>query len=160
MHRRALLITATALTITPSAVIAAAHADPGAATPTPSPTPALQLVAHPTGGGQIDNAPKGISPGDQFYEHGTITAVSGRHLGSFTLTTELIAGSANHGTEQSTVTVALPDGQIVTTGGHRTVDRFTMAVVGGTGRYTGARGTVSITPGPHDSEHATIHLQD
>lgn len=156
MQRRALLITALALT--PTGVIAAAHAaEPGSPTSTPAQT--LQLLARPTGGGQIDNAPKGISPGDQFFGHGVISGSSGRRLGSFTLTTELIAGRASRGTEQSTMIISLPTGQLVITGGHRTADRFSMAVVGGTGRYAGARGTISITPGPHDSEHATIHLQ-
>lgn len=34
-----------------------------------------------------------------------------------------------------------------------------MAVVGGTGHYAGARGTVTIAPGQHDSEYATVRLQ-
>ncbi len=158
MSRRALLAAAAAA-LAPAGAIAVAHAD--GSNPHPRAARAvrtLELVARATGGGAVDNKPQGISPGDQFFEHGRITDPAGRRLGSFTLTTELVAGTASHGSEQSTVIVFLHGGQLVTTGGHATVARFSMAVVGGTGRYAGARGTVHIVPGPHGSERATVRL--
>lgn len=158
MPRRALLIAA-AVAITPTGAIAATRAADGSSSAQTPASQTLSLVAKPTSGGQVDNRPKGTSPGDEFYEHGTITDRAGHHLGTFALTTQLVAGTANHGTEQSTVDVFLRDGQLVTTGGHATVARFSMAVVGGTGRYSGARGTVNIAPGPHNSEHANVQLQ-
>ncbi|MDQ6777342.1 MAG: hypothetical protein M3071_14245 [Actinomycetota bacterium] len=155
MPRRALLVAA-ALALTPAGVLAAARADAGPSTRAPR---VLRLVAQPTGDGQVDNPPSGISVGDEFFEHGVITGRAGRRLGHYALTTQLVAGNASHGTEQSTVTVFLRGGQLVTAGGHATVDRFSMAVAGGTGRYAGARGTVAIAPGPHHTEHATVRLE-
>lgn len=134
-HRLSLLAAAVALM--PAGAIAVAQADSGQHAGT---TRTLSFIAQPTGGGQVDNPPKGLSPGDEFFEHGTIANTGGHRMGSYTLTTHLIAGTANHGTEQSTVIVFLARGQLVTTGGHATVERFSMAVVGGTGPYARARG--------------------
>lgn len=156
MNRR-LPALAAALAVTPAGVVAIADA---AGSPSAAATgQTLKLVARPTGGGQIDNRPKGPSAGDQFFESGTLSDPAQHRLGRFTLTAELVAGGARHGSEQSTVVAFLPGGQIVMTGGHATTDRFIAPVVGGTGRYAGARGTATIAAGAHGRENVTVELE-
>jgi hypothetical protein len=75
------------------------------------------------------------------------------------MVTELVSGNARRGGEQTSFTLYLAGGEVVVTGGHSTSARFTLPVVGGTGRYAGARGTMAIAPGPSESEHLTITLQ-
>lgn len=130
MPRRIPLLAAAAA-LTPAGVIAVAHAegDGGRGSHSAQAPRTLRVVAQPTGGGQVDNAPSGTSVGDEFFEHGSIADRAGHRLGRFTLTTQLVAGNASHGTEHSTVIVFLRGGQLVTSGGHATVERFSMAVV-------------------------------
>lgn len=152
MSPRLFLLTVAAA-LTTAWLITSAEADGPPAAQT------LQLVARSTGGGEVDNAPKGVSVGDEFFEHGTVADTSGRPVGRFTLTTQLVAGTAEHGTEHSTTVLSTPHGEIVTLGAHATVSRFATAVVGGTGRYAGARGTITVAPGPRRTERVTIELE-
>lgn len=148
------------LTIAALAVAAVAAGGVATASGAGSPSHAPRsrtFTAHPTGGGQIDNAPHGVSVGDEFYESGVLRA-AGHRLGRYALTAQLVGGTPAHGLEQTTLTAFLPHGQVVATGGHRTVDRFTLPVVGGTGTYAGAAGTLSIRPGRHGSEVARLAL--
>jgi hypothetical protein len=48
--------------------------------------------------------------------------------------------------------------RIAITGGHATASRFTLPVVGGTGRYAGARGTFAVAPGKGETEQLTVTL--
>jgi hypothetical protein len=118
----------------------------------------LALTAKPTGGTAVDAGRKGVSPGDEFFEHGIIQDAAGHASGRFQMTHQLISGNARRGSEQSTLTLDLPDGQIVVSGGHRTTSRFTMAVLGGTGGYSAANGTLAVEPGRGESERLTIRL--
>lgn len=148
-----LLFLAVAAALGAAWLVASAQADGPPAAQT------LQLVARPTGGGQVDNAPKGVSVGDEFFEHGTVADTSGRPVGRFTLTTQLVSGTGEHGTEHSTTVLTTRNGEIVTLGAHPTVARFATAVVGGTGRYVGARGTMTVAPGARRTERVTIELE-
>lgn len=144
-----------ALTLVAAGLAASGPFDAQAADPAGT---TLTLDARPTGGGGIDNRPKGPSLGDAFFQSVALTDTAGHRVGTADITGELVAGSPSHGREQTTVTIALRDGQLVATGGHPAVDGFTLPVVGGTGAYTAAAGTLRVTPGSHGTEHATIAL--
>jgi hypothetical protein len=115
----------------------------------------LTFTAKPGGGSSLDVGRKGPSIGDEFFEHGKL---SGASSGRFQLVTQLVAGNARRGTEHNAFSLILPGGQIESAGGHGTVARFSMPVVGGTGTYEGARGVLSIAPGKHGSELVTVTL--
>ncbi len=100
----------------------------------------------------IDEAPKmtksrpSESPGDSAVGSGTIRDAQGARIGTvhndFVVTTGRTPGT----TEQVTSTFVLQKGQIATQG---VIDQVgvseTLAVIGGTGAYEGASGTVEIT---------------
>lgn len=126
----------------------------GSATPVAAPT--IQLNAKPAGGGQLDLGHKGVSPGDQFFEHGSLTGGSGP--GAYSLSGELVSGNARHGLEHAMITLYLSGGTIQALGGHGLTSRFTMPVVGGTGTYAGVRGTLAVSPASHGREKLTVTL--
>ena len=148
--------------LTTAAAVLAAAAGGGAALAQQPPSAAtgttLTLAAKPTGGSGLDLGRKGVSIGDQFFEHGTLSDAAGHGAGRFQLVTQLVAGSAKHGTEQNEFTLFLAGGQIAVSGGHATSSRFTMPIIGGTGDYTGARGTLSVEPGAHGTERITVQI--
>jgi hypothetical protein len=121
-------------------------------------TTTLALTATPSGGSGLDLGRKGTSVGDQFFEHGKLADAGGRAAGRFQLVTQLVAGNARHGTEQNSLTLYLANGTIAVVGGHATTDRFTMPVIGGTGGYAGARGTLAIAPGKSGTERIIVTL--
>jgi hypothetical protein len=124
----------------------------GAASPDGS---TIQLTATPQGGSQLDLGRKGVSPGDQFFEHGELR---GARNGNYTLSGQLVSGNARRGREHAMLTIYLADGTIVSEGGHGLNGRFAMPVVGGTGAYAGARGTLAVSPGKKETESITITL--
>jgi hypothetical protein len=74
------------------------------------------------------------------------------------MVTQLVSGNGRHGAEQGSFTLYLADGEIAVTGGHATTSRFTLPVVGGTGRYAGARGTLAVAPGKGETARLTVTL--
>jgi len=70
----------------------------------------------------------------------------------------LLRRIGRHGSEQTTITLRLPGGQIVVTGARATASRFAMPVVGGTGAYAGAGGTLTVAPGSSETERLTVTL--
>ena len=79
--------------------------------------------------------------------------------GTFALTGEFIAGNERRGTEISAISLRLASGTIEATAGHGLTERFTLAVVGGTGSYTGARGTLSIALAKKGAPTLTVVLR-
>lgn len=122
----------------------------------PAGAPTLQMTATPAGFSQIDLGRKGLTPGDQFVEHGKLSRGAS---GTFALTGEFISGNERRGTEISTLSLNLARGTIEATGSHGLVERFTLAVVGGTGEYTGARGTLSVAPAKKGASKLLLALQ-
>jgi hypothetical protein len=106
----------------------------------------VTLRLHPRGGGQVDLGDPGMSLGDEFFEHGTIT---GAARGHYLLDGALIA--MPHGStpprESQHFTLRLGHGSIEAVGQHPAVNRFTVAVVGGTGAWNGATGTLRVAHG-------------
>lgn len=111
------------------------------------------LRFHPRGGGQADIGPQGLSLGDEFFEHGTI---SGAAHGSYSLSGELIRmpGSSTPPWESQHFTLRLGGGTIEATGQHPAVDTFTVAVTGGTGHWRHASGTLRV-----DDGHVTLRVR-
>jgi hypothetical protein len=129
-----------------------------------SPSGTLRLVATGTGGGSVDNAPRGTSLGDGFFESGTVADGSGKTVGKFTVTGQLVGGTVHNGAvqnglEQSETVVYLPGGTLVLDGGYPSQDGFSLPVVGGTGKYVGASGVGTFSPGAHDTQRVTIALR-
>jgi hypothetical protein len=116
----------------------------------------LSFTATPAGGSGLDLGRKGPSVGDQFFENGRLR---GSASGHYQLATQLVAGNARRGTENNTLSLTLPGGQIDAAGMHATVNRFTVPVTGGTGDYAGSRGVLSIAPAQHGRESLTLTLE-
>jgi hypothetical protein len=92
------------------------------------------------------------SPGDTVILHARLLDRHGKRVGVIdaTFVTTATGTDAKHdGSEQLTGTLRLADGQIAVLGTVGAYDRTThVAIIGGTGRYTGARGdvTAQFTP--------------
>ena len=121
--------------------------------------PTIDLSAKPTGGTPVNLGPKAVSPGDEFLEHGVLSDASGKPAGRFQMITQFVNGNAHRGSEQSSFTLYLAGGQLTVIGGHATTSRFTLPVVGGTGSYAGAAGTLTIAPGKRGTESLRIALR-
>lgn len=114
----------------------------------------LSFVAKPRGTTNMIRGKKLPQPGSTVLEYGTL---SGAQRGTYALQ-GILATPLSVGVEISTDTFSLPNGTLVAVGSHRTVDRFTLPIVGGTGAYAGARGTLSVAPGAKATEHLTVTL--
>ena len=145
------LLTVSAIAV--AVAVAGAGLASGQAAPQQS---VLTFIAKPTGGSGLDVGHKGPSIGDEFFENGKL---SGAASGRYQLVTQLVAGNARRGTEDNDLYLMLPGGDIESSGVHGTVDRFHMPVTGGTGSYEGARGVLTVAPGPRGSaEKITVTL--
>jgi len=134
-------IVTTAITATALTAIAVATPNLADASGAGTRHSTLTLRLHPHGGGQLDLGAKGLSLGDEFFEHGTVT---GDAQGHYLLSGSLIA--MPHGStppqESQHFTLRLGHGTIEAVGQHGAANRFTVAVVGGTGAWRGATGTL------------------
>lgn len=146
---RPIITTAITATITATALTALAAATPGLANASGADGDrhtTLTLRLHPHGGGQLDLGAKGLSLGDEFFEHGSITGgARGHYLLSGSLTA-MPRASTPPGESQH-FTLRLRHGSIEAIGQHPAVNRFTVAVVGGTGAWQGATGTLHVGHG-------------
>src|SRR5436190_18122787 len=88
----------------------------------------MTLKAKATGGTPLDLGRRGISTGDQYLEHGTLTGGDGKAAGRFQMVTQLVSRNGHHGSEQSSMTLYLAGGEIEVIGGHATTARFSMPV--------------------------------
>jgi hypothetical protein len=92
------------------------------------------------------NGPARLSVGDQIVQHAQYLDGSGKRVGTLELAcTVTRGGSFAKAAEQCMATATLPGGTLaLSTGGG--FDVHEAAVVGGTGRFAGARGTVTTKP--------------
>ena len=92
----------------------------------------------------IDNAPKGkqAGRGDLVLYANPIFDRQGTQVG----TDHGVCIVLGTGQSQCDSTLALPKGQIVTHGLQGAKSGFDLAVIGGTGAYSGARGTMTMRP--------------
>ena len=95
---------------------------------------------------QVDVGRRGFSPGDSFFTTGEklLDPASGRRVGAAD-GMSVVVGRAGQGTVTVTATFRLRDGQIHAHGLVRHSDRpQSVPIVGGTGAYEGARGTLTV----------------
>ena len=115
----------------------------------------LTLVAKASGTTNMIRGKKAPQPGSSFLEYGTL---SGAQHGTYAIQ-GILAAPLSVGVEISTDTFVLPGGTLVAIGSHRTVDRFVLPIVGGTGVYARARGTLAIAPGAKGTERLTFTIR-
>ena len=131
-----------------SLVIAGAGSAPAASTRT------FTLVAKPSGVTNMVRGTKTPRPGSSFLEYGML---SGEQHGTYAIQGVLVA-PLSVGVEISTDTFVVPGGSLVAVGSHRTTDRFSLPLVGGTGAFAGAHGTLTVAPGTKGTERLTFRL--
>jgi hypothetical protein len=117
----------------------------------------VTVVAHSRGTAMRLAQPKRPALGDGFVERGVLTTPSGRPWGTFGAQGTLLS-LAGRGSELSFFGFALPNGSVTAAGEHPSNDRYSLAIVGGTGAYAGARGTASFSPASHDAVRITFSL--
>jgi len=83
--------------------------------------------------------------GDAFLITGAVRDLAGNRAGR--LQALFVVTNVRRGDAQVSGTFILPDGRIVIGGATTEADIDDFAVIGGTGRYTGARGTLRVTEG-------------
>jgi hypothetical protein len=116
------------------------------------------FVATPSSGRGVDNAPKGPSVGDQFFERGVLKSTDGSSAGTYQLVTQLVAGTAKDGYEHQSISVQLSDGEILTLADMHAQDHYVVPVIGGSGAYAGATGTLSARAAGHHRELLTLTI--
>ncbi|MBN9609953.1 MAG: hypothetical protein BGO26_18580 [Actinobacteria bacterium 69-20] len=156
MYRSALAVLA-AVSLAVTTGCSAFHTDHAAAQTS---TKQLTFVAVPKGGDGVDNAPKGPSVGDEYFEHGVLEKTDHSTAGSFVFVTQLIAGTADSGQEQQSITLHLADGDITAIAGIASQDSYTVPILGGTGHYTGARGVLAAKAGSDDTATITLTMEN
>jgi hypothetical protein len=104
------------------------------------------------------NGPARLSVGDQIVQHANYLNGSGKRVGSLELVcTVTRGGSFAKAAEQCVATATLPGGTLaLSTGGG--FDVHEAAVLGGTGRFAGARGTVTTKPSRGQTNRDEFHL--
>jgi hypothetical protein len=114
----------------------------------PPPTETM-VLAFPFEGGHlrfVDTGKKGIGPGDLFLGTGlpVLDNATGQRIGTSDAV-ELIVSARHDGTVTSQSTLRLPGGHIDLDGVVRhTDDPFRVTVTGGTGRYSGVGGQLTL----------------
>jgi hypothetical protein len=110
----------------------------------------------------VDNPPKNkTSQGDEFVFRGKLFDTSGKRVGSDGVSCLLLQVTRKRQTANCTAAIFLPDGKISVVGGvhfHGGAQTFTLPVVGGTGAYVGAQGTLVIKQLNSNKSDLTITL--
>jgi hypothetical protein len=104
------------------------------------------------------NGPARLSVGDRIVQHDVYLDGAGKRVGSLELVcTVTRGGSFAKAAEQCMATATLPGGTLaLATGGGFGVHQA--AIVGGTGRFAGARGTVTTEPSRGRTNRDVFHL--
>jgi len=104
----------------------------------------LRFYERPGSTHVIDNAPKGkqVGRGDLVLYANPVFDRQGTQVG----TDHGVCIVLGVGQSQCDATLALPKGQIVTHGLQGAKSSFDVAVIGGTGAYSGAHGTMTMRP--------------
>lgn len=124
------------------AALAAAVLAGGATAQTAPPTLELHQLERDSRSGFVDNPPRRReSRGDVFTVGGRVRDASGRSVGS----AHAVFTQTGRRTAHGGGTFTLSDGAIVVSGRLGGSGTDTLAIVGGTGAYAGATGTVLIT---------------
>ena len=144
------LAAGTALLLAGTPTVATAHVDTRSVDAgVSSPATETMVLAFPWQGGHqrfIDRGKKGIGPGDLFLGVGMpiLDNRTGKQIGTSDAV-ELIVSARHDGTVTSQSTLRLPGGHIDVDGVVRHTDKpFRTTVTGGTGRYLGVGGQLTL----------------
>ena len=137
-HARA---TAIAASIAAAALVSGIGASSGGAS---TGVASLRFYERPGPTSVVDNAPKGkkAGRGDLIVYANPVFDRQGTQVGTDHGVCTVLSSSQS----QCEATLALPKGQIVTHGLQGMTSSFEVAVIGGTGAYAGARGTMTARP--------------
>jgi hypothetical protein len=122
------------------------------------------ILAFPFQGGHtkfIDRGKKGLSPGDLFLGTGLpiLDNQTGRRIGTSD-SVELIVSTRHDGTVTSQSTLRLPGGHIELEGVARHTDApFRVTVTGGTGRYVGVGGQMTLVREDNQRKVSVMRLK-
>lgn len=153
----ACIATGTAVMITQMPTDASEPVSVGASTPA---TETMKL-AFPFQGGHgrfIDTGKKGLGPGDIFLVVGMpiLDNATGEQLGTSDAVEMMLLPRRHHGTVTMQTTLRLPGGHIDLDGVVRHSDKpFRMTVTGGTGRYLGVDGQLTLLK---EDRHRNINV--
>ncbi len=132
-----------------------ALAGPAAAVRPAAPSGSLTIYTHQTQRDVLDLGETGTTVGDVVTGSGTLALKKGgKMVGSYSYRSETVTVNIPGGNESrlSTNVYTLPGGTIMATGlvsiqqGTRPTKPQPQIIVGGTGRYAGARGTMTLVP--------------
>jgi hypothetical protein len=157
---RTKLIAAASVAITALAIGVLALASRGEAQQAGPPTGTLEFVQRNADLAfrLVDEAPRqtrrrAFSLGDTLISRGPLRSTEGRTVGRAQTVFVVTAARGQGADTQVSATLILDDGHIVVEGADTAkADVDTLAIVGGTGRYTGARGTLRLTAGEDTTE--------
>lgn len=147
--RRLTVALAVVAAATLTAVVPAHAALPAA------PSGTLTIYTHQTQRDVLDLGATGETVGDVVTGHGTVAwKKNGKTVGSYAYRSETVAVNIPGGSQSrlSTNVYSLPGGTIMATGlvsvqqGTRPTKPQPQIIIGGTGKYAGARGTMTLTP--------------
>ncbi len=149
----------TALVLTGAPTVATAPGDAGASSPE---TSTMELAFPWVGGHQrfIDTGKKGISPGDLFLgvDLPILDNRTGEKVGTSDAV-EMILSGRHDGTVTSQSTLRLPGSHIELDGVIRHTDQpLRMTVTGGTGRYLGVGGQLTLLRSDEDRKVEVMRL--
>ena len=105
----------------------------------------------------VDEAPRqtrrrAFSPGDTLVTRGPLRDTAGERVGRAQMLFVVTRAKGQAADTQFSATLILRDGHLVIEGADTAKDDVdTFAITGGSGRYTGARGTLQLTPGDRAS---------
>ncbi len=119
----------------------------------------IQLAEKEVSSTNIDNPPDKFSQGDEFVFESKLTdPATGNSAGKDGGYCVIIHAARKGGSAQCSVTLFLSGGTIAVDGGVRFAKTFSLPVVGGTGTYEGARGSVLIEDLKGGRSNLTVHL--
>ena len=151
MNIRRLTVVAAAIAV----AVAVAVATPALAVAPAKPSGTLTIYTHQTQRDVLDLGESGSSTGDIVTGSGSVAmSKSGKAVGTYAYSSETVRVNIPGGSEMriSTSVYTLPGGTILVSGltsvqqGTRPTKPQAQVIVGGTGKYAGAAGSVAVVP--------------
>ena len=107
----------------------------------------FHVIVHEVQFTDVDHPPKKFSQGDEFVFRGKLFDTSKKHIGSSGGSCVFVVAARHKSAAQCTNVFFLPEGKITAIGGvwyRPELQTFAVPIVGGTGAYNGAEGTLVI----------------
>jgi len=120
----------------------------------------IQLVERTVQNTQVHNPPKGFSQGDEFVFRSKLTDTSGQRAGTDGGYCIFTKAARRSPVAECSASLFLSDGKISVSGGANLGGRkVLLPVVGGTGAYEGAQGTLLVEERKGNKSDLTVNLQ-